>query len=134
MTYAKDGYDESIRLSELSAHGSVNALGRITTVGTKASRKRQVHIENEMVSHDDTINAALRQIEDRLEKKSKKAYGPGHILVVVVDDCLPIRHPEDTRLLEKYAKAKARRLKLEFKEVIIVGESGSYVVTVHKKI
>jgi hypothetical protein len=37
ITYAKDGHYERLRLDVLSAEGSVNALGKITTSGTKAS-------------------------------------------------------------------------------------------------
>lgn len=84
ITYAKDGYDESLRLEVLSASGSVNRSGRISISGTKASGHRKVDVENEFVDHQETRGRALEIVRERIVNKSDKIYGPNHVLVVVV--------------------------------------------------
>lgn len=86
LTYAKDGYDERLRLGVLNEKGSVSTLGKLTVTGTKAARNQHVEVENEGCEHDSTVLAALSIVKDRLNGKSGKKYGPRHVLVVVVED------------------------------------------------
>jgi hypothetical protein len=94
FTYAKDGHDERLRQKVLSSEGSVNALGRITVTGTKASGQN-IYVENEAVKHLEVRSAALALLEERLVGKTNKQYGRVHVLVVVVDDYIPFRKDED---------------------------------------
>ncbi len=125
ITYAKDGYDEHLRLSVLSRDGSVNALGRITVIGTKASGQK-IEVENEAVDHAKTRDAALTLLKERLVGKASKQYGQRHVLVVVVDDYLPFREENDKALLEEAAKSTVEELTLNFGAVYILGSSGKY--------
>lgn len=89
ITYAKDGHDERLRLKLLTNDGNVNALGRITVSGTKASGQT-ITVDNEAVDHIGVREAALKLVDERLCGKNNKQYGKDHILVVVVDDYLPV--------------------------------------------
>ena len=129
LTYAKDGYDERLRLNVLTSEGSVNALGKITVSGTKASGQ-SIEVENEAVDHTEVRHAALALLKDRLAGKSNKQYGRNHVLVVVVDDYLAFRMEEDKEALMKHAQAIIPDMKLDFGAVYLVGASGEYCARV----
>ncbi len=125
LTYAKDGYDEHLRLKVLSSEGTVNALGKITVSGTKASGQK-IEVENEAVDHIEVRSAALALLKDRLTGKTNKQYGQTHVLVVVVDDYLSFRTDEDKEVLMKRAQNIVSALKLDFGAVYLMGASGKY--------
>lgn len=127
ITYAKDGYDESLRLEVLSANGSVNRSGRILISGTKASGHRKVDVENECVDHQETRGHALEIVRERIVNKSDKIYGSNHVLVVVVDDYLPFRTADDRMILVEYAKSVIDNVKLDFGEIVLLGSSGNFL-------
>lgn len=127
ITYAKDGYDEHLRLDVLTEKGSVNALGRISVTGTKASGRRAVEVENEAVDHDVTRQSALNLVRERIRSKSDKTYGANHILIIVVDDYLPFRTEDDREILEEHARAVVGSVKLDFRAVVLLGSSGNYL-------
>jgi hypothetical protein len=130
ITYAKDGYDESLRLEVLSASGSVNRSGRISISGTKASGHRKVDVENEFVDREETRVHALEIVRERIINKSDKVYGSNHILVVVIDDYLPFRTEDDRMILVEYAKSIIDNVKLDFGEIALLGSSGNYLCTI----
>jgi hypothetical protein len=134
VTYAKDGYDESLRLEVLTAKGSVNALGRISKSGTKASGRRTVAVENEAVKHEETRNKALEILKERILSKSGKTYGPNHVLVVVVDDYLPFRTGDDRAELVEFAKPIIESVRLDFRAVCLLGSTGNYLSCVYGQI
>lgn len=129
ITYAKDGYDERLRLKVLTEKGDVNALGKITVSGTKASGQT-IEVENEAVDHNKVRAAALDLVKKRLANKGNTQYGKGHILVVVVDDYLPFRTDEDKEVLMSYTQAALSRLNLNVAAVYLLGSSGSYCARV----
>lgn len=134
ITYAKDGYDESLRLEVLGAKGSVNALGRISTSGKKASGRRTIDVENEAVNLEVTQCNALKILQQRIVSKSNKTYGPNHILVIVIDDYLSFRTKADQEILVEYAKSIVDSVKLNFGEVFLLGASGDYLSPVYGEI
>lgn len=134
VTYAKDGYDESLQLEVLTSKGSVNALGRISTFGTKASGSRIVEVKNEAVRHEDTRCKALEIVKKRILGKSGKAYGPNHVLVVVVDDYLSFRTKDDRAVLEEFAKHIVEGVRLNFRAVFLLGSTGNYLSCIYGKI
>ena len=125
LTYAKDGYDEHLRLMVLGREGSVNALGKITVTGTKASAQK-IEVENEAVDHAETRKAALELLKKRLAGKANKQYGLNYVLVVVVDDYLPFRTGDDKAALKAAAKATVAESPLNFGAVYLLGASGKY--------
>jgi len=129
ITYAKDGYDERLRLTELTKKGHVNAVGKITVSGTRASGQK-IEIENEAVKHEDIRSRALNLVKERLNGKSNKQYGENHILVVVVDDYLPFRTEEDKEILMGCAQAFLCGLSLNVGAMYLLGSSGNYCVRV----
>lgn len=131
ITYAIDGYDESLRLELLTEKGSVNALGKISTTGTKASGRRISEVENEAVRHEDTLNNALEILKKRIFGKSGKVYGSSHVLVVVVDDYLPFRTEDDRAVLERFSKDIIEGTTLDFKAVFLLGSTGNYLSCVY---
>lgn len=129
LTYAKDGYDEHLRIKVLSSKGNVNALGKIIVFGTKASGQT-IKIENEAADHIKVRNSALALLKDRLAGKANKQYGRAHVLVVVFDDYLPFRTDEDKEVLVSDAQGIVQALKLDFGAVYLLGASGKYCVQI----
>ena len=125
ITYAKDGHDERLRLNVLTSKGSVNALGKITVSGTKASGQ-SIEVKDEVIEHTEVRNAALALLKNRLIGKSNKQYGQNHVLVVVVDDYLAFRTEEDKEVLLRHAQAIIPVMKLDFTAVYLLGSSGEY--------
>lgn len=134
VTYAKDGCDEHLRLEVLTAEGSVNALGRISKSGTKASGRRTVEVENEAVKHEETRSKALEIVKTRIHGKSGKRYGPNHVLVIVVDDYLPFRTENDRVVLVDFVKTIVKGVKLDFRAVFLLGATGNYLACVQGQI
>lgn len=134
VTYAKDGYDEHLRLEVLTAEGSVNALGKISKSGTKASGRRTVEVENEAVDHEETRCKALEMVKRRIHGKSGKKYGPNHVLVIVVDDYLTFRTKDDQAVLVEFVKSIIESAKLDFRAVFLLGATGNYVVCIRGEI
>jgi hypothetical protein len=127
VTYAKDGYDESLRLDVLTAEGSVNWLGEISKSGTKASGSRTIKVQNEAVSHGETRLKALNIVQERILGKSGKTYGRNHILIIVVDDSLAFRSEDDQSILMKFSKSIVKNVNLDFKAVFLLGSTGNYL-------
>jgi hypothetical protein len=125
ITYAKDGYDERLRLKVLSESGSVNALGKITVSGTKKSGQT-ICVENEAVDHTAVRDTALYLVKERLRGKSSKDYGKNHILVIVVDDYLPFRTDEDKAILMTRIRDELSTLRMNVGAVYVLGSSGTY--------
>ena len=133
FTYAKDGYDERLRLKVLSSEGTVNALGKITVSGTKVSGQR-IEVENEAVDHIEVRTAAMSLVKERLAGKANKQYGRNHVLVIVVDDYLPFRTEEDKEVLMKHTQSIVAGVKLDFGAVYLLGSSGKYCARVSGEI
>ncbi|NTU50099.1 MAG: hypothetical protein HGA87_04300 [Desulfobulbaceae bacterium] len=133
MTYAKNGQDERLRLEVLTKEGNVNALGKITVSGTKASG-RTIKVENEAVDHTKVRQTALDLVKERLAGKCKKQYGKNYILVVIVDDYLPFRTDEDKEVLMRYTQAALSELKPDVGAVYLLGSSGAYCARVSGEI
>ena len=123
VTYAKDGYDEALRLEVLARDGSVNALAPITTFRRKGA-KRHVSVANEAVNHAEVLQRHLSLVKKRLEKKASGSYGLGHTLLLVVDDYIPFRTSPDVEALEDMIRSNVSRLCLDFRELVILGASG----------
>lgn len=130
ITYAKDGYDERLRLNVLNEEGSVNALGKVAISGTKASGHQNVRVANEAVKHVKTRDSALAILKERIKGKSEKKYGSNYVLVVVIDDYLPFRTEEDKSVLMEFAKDILSKTTLDFGAVYLLGSSGKYCVRV----
>lgn len=125
ITYAKDGHDERLRLSVLTNDGNVNAFGKITVSGTKASGQI-IMVEDNAVDHTIVREAALEHVKKRLHGKNNKQYGKDHILIVVVDDDLIFRTDEDKEILMNHAQAELAGLSLNVGAVYLLGSSGRY--------
>jgi len=130
ITYAKDGYDERLRLNVLNEEGSVNALDKVAVSGTKASGRQNVRVANEAVKHVETRDSALAILKKRIKGKSEKKYGSNYVLVVVVDDYLPFRTEEDKSVLMAFAKDILSKTALNFGAVYLLGSSGEYCARV----
>ena len=124
LTYAKDGYEERLRVDVLNERGSVNAIGKVSAVGTKAARNQHVEVENEAFDHGSIVNAALSLLKNRLRGKSGKKYGPQHVLVIVVDDYIAFRSEKDKAVLRDCAIAQTIDLSMDFGAIYLLGASG----------
>lgn len=130
ISYAKDGYDESLRLEVLNESGTVNALGDIDVSGTKASGARFISVANEAVRHDIIRDEALSLVEQRITNKCDGRYGEQHVLIIVLDDYLPFRTERDKGILESSVADLIGSLTPTFKSIYLLGSSGSYLKNV----
>ncbi len=131
LTYAKDGYDENLRLGVLTQRGDVNPLGSLTVTGTKASGNQRVEVGNEAVDRNSIVKSGLSLVSERLTGKSGKKYGPRHVLVIVVDDYITFRWGDDKAALIQCAVTTASNLSMDFGEIYLLGSSGTYLERVH---
>ena len=130
ISYAKDGYDDRLRLDVLNEKGTVNALGQIEVSGTKASGNRKISVRNEAVKHNEIMSKALKLVERRIADKCDGRYGENHILIIVFDDYLPFRTDEDRELLEESVKSLASKLNPKFMNIFLLGASGKNLINV----
>lgn len=126
FTYAKDGYDESLRMKVLAESGHVSLLGKVKVTGTRA-KGRKIEVDNEAVRHDVVRAKNLCLIKERAQQKAKKKYGPQHVLVVVFDDYIGIRN-EDTPILKEFVELAVISPKLDFKTFYLLGVSGKTLI------
>lgn len=124
ITYAKDGYDESLRMEVLAKEGSVCLTGPITKSGRRGSSDRIVTVTSEAASHSETLENYLQLIEARVRAKAMGRYGRNHILLVAVDDYLPLAQDYDWPLLDQRAQSWIKSLALDFGRVVFVGIAG----------
>lgn len=124
VTYAKDGYDESLRLEVVSRDGGVSMTGPVTVSGRRGSPNRRVHVECDVVEHSTLVQQQLALIEQRLRAKSSTQYGENHVLVVAVDDYLALREADDVAKLRELAGSLLSRLQLDFRRIVFVGMAG----------
>jgi hypothetical protein len=134
FTYAKDGYDESLRNEVLTREGSVNLLGEISQSGTKASGRRTLTVAGEAVKHDDVRKRALDIVRERILGKSGKEYGKNHILVIIIDDYVSFYADEDKQRLKRFARSVIKDANLDFKGVALLGASGNYLACIYGEI
>jgi hypothetical protein len=122
FTYAKDGFEDSLRMEVLNDKGSVNMLGEVSHCGTKNTGHR-VEIRDEVVSKSRILEKHRRLIIDRLNAKAAKKYGSDHILVIVFDDYAGFRS-EDLANLKSYLASEIDLSALHFKSLFLLGSSG----------
>ncbi len=129
ITYAKDGYGDSLRMEILSREGSVNALAPIAAAhGVRGSSKRQIEIPDEAVDHREVLNLHLSCVRECLKRKANITYGQNHVLVVVVDDYIPFYSSSDEAALDEAVRAILPSLRLDFLRIMMLGVSGRLFV------
>jgi len=129
ITYAKDGYDESRRMEVLSREGSVSLTGPVSSSGRKGSPNRKVHVESEARSRLVAREEYLAIVRKRLEDKARSRYGKDHVLVVAVDDYLPLRESSDFDYLRAAAQSWFHTLGLAFARVVLLGVAGQLFIS-----
>lgn len=125
ITYAKDGYDESRRMEVLCREGHVSLTGPVSSSGRKGWPNREVHVEDEAVSHLAMLKNYLVIVRERLKEKARSRHGRDHVLVVAVDDHLPFRQPSDVDQLRNAASSWLSELSLDFGRLVFVGVAGN---------
>jgi hypothetical protein len=126
FTLAIDGKDDHLRTKYFVDHGHVSLTGPLTYTGTEKTGHK-IHIENEAVSHNDSLKKAFALVKSRAEQKCKpKNYGINHILVIIIDDYIAPRYDnlKDLEALSDFMKSNVINLPLDFREVDILGLSG----------
>ena len=129
ITCAKDGYDESLRMEVLAREGGVSLTGPITKSGRRGSPDRFVKVTPEAASHLETLERYLRLVEATIEAKSKARYGRSHVLLVAVDDFLPLAQDYDWPLFNERARSWMRSVRLDFGQVVFVGIAGRLLLS-----
>lgn len=129
ITYAKDGYGDSLRMEVLNREGSVNAYAPIAAVhGVRGSPMRQIEIQNELVYQREVLNLHLSYVRERLKLKANTSHGQNHVLVVVVDDYRPFRSSSDEAALDEAVREIIPSLRLDFLRIVMLGATGRLFV------
>ena len=124
VTYAKDGYDLSLRMEVLAREGYVCATGPVTCSGRKGFPDRRVIVEPFAADHLKALEKYFVLVEKRLRAKTKVQYGKSHILIVAVDDYLVLSEDSDWPRFTAFADALLPKLSLDFSRVVFVGIAG----------
>jgi hypothetical protein len=125
ITYAKVGYDESLRMEFLCREGHVSLTGPVSSSGRKGWPNRKIHVEDEAVSHLAMLENYLVIVRERLKEKTRSCHGRNHVLVVAVDDHLPLRQPSDVDQLRSAASSWLSELTLDFGRLVFLGMAGN---------
>lgn len=123
-TFAKDGYDDSLRMEALTREGHVFMTGTVTVKGRRGTPDREVRVEPMAVKHSIALERYLALVEERVAAKADVSYGATHTLLVAVDDYLPLHEDDDWSLLRERAQGWLARYTLDFGRVAFVGVSG----------
>lgn len=123
FTYAKEGYEESLRMEVLNKRGSVNALTEVKVTGSLATGHK-IQIPEEAVPREYTLSKNLQLIKQRVKAKSGKDYGLAHYLVVVIDDYLGFQLPKDEPRLRQFVNSELILPALDFSRLYFLGASG----------
>jgi hypothetical protein len=122
FTYAKDGFEDSLRMEVLNNRGRVNLLGEVTHSGTK-NTGHQIEVRDQVVLKSHTLEKHRRLVIDRLKGKANKKYGPDHILVVVFDDFAGFRE-QDVADLRSCLASEIDLSTLDFRSIYLLGSLG----------
>ena len=124
VTYAKDGYDLSLRMEVLARDGYVCLTGPVTRSGRKGFTDRRVSVVPFAANHLKALENYFALVEERLRAKTKVQYGKSHILIVAVDDYLVGSEDSDGPQFTAFAAALLPKLLLDFSRVVFVGVAG----------
>lgn len=128
ITSAVDGYKNHLRMKYFVEYGQVNVWGTLSASGTK-KRGHKIHVENEMIAHNDLLERTFNLILSAVKRKSMnqntpQKYGQGHVLVVAFDDWQWFNTEEDMEALKDFIKKHVLILPLNFAALYMVGLSG----------
>jgi hypothetical protein len=123
-TFAKDGYDESLRMEVLEKDGHVFLTGPVFKSGRRGAPDRTVTVAPEAACRSEQLASYLNLIEARVEAKAKARYGKDHVLLVAVDDYLPLAQDYDWPRVDERAREWIQRFNLDFGRVVFVGVAG----------
>jgi hypothetical protein len=84
ITLGSSDYAEHLRMVYMEKHGAVPMIGEVTANGTKTNRKIEVTFE--WKAHGALVGKAYRQMQDAIERKTKKHYARGTLLLVMIED------------------------------------------------
>lgn len=132
VTYAKDGYDLSLRMEVGASEGLVFLSGPVTVSGRKGSPNRRVKVMPLCEDVDDRVKKYFLLVEERLRAKSGKQYGNKHILVVAVDDYLALAKDSHWPHFRVFVTELLPKLALDFSRIVFVGMAGRLFLSVNR--
>ena len=120
-TYAKDGYDESLRMEVLAKEGHVFLTGSVSKFGRRGAADRVVTVSPQAASRAEQLEEYLGLVHARLKAKANRRYGAHHVLLVAVDDYLPLAQDHDWPIVDQRARSWMADLALDFGRIVFVG-------------
>jgi hypothetical protein len=123
VTQARLGEDEYLRAMKLDETGSVSVYGQLTKKGNKQTGIK-IHVKNEMVRKEDTINQKIKLIETAIERKVGKNYPANTALIVVFDGYPTFSDPADVEKIRSMINTKFSGELTEFCWLSVICLSG----------
>lgn len=122
ITYAKDGYVESLRDELLEKDGHAAPLtGPIKATGRPGTDNRIVTATSESVNRREQTEEYTQIIENAVNKKANKTYGSNHILLVAVQDHLALADNSYWDIFDSKVKKWLKNPALDFGRVVFIG-------------
>lgn len=125
----KSGLEEYLRMKYFLEHRHVSSLGPV--FGTKKTDK--INVIDEPVNRNDYLAKIFRLIRLAAEAKSRKIYGPSHILIIIINDYLLPRFDSDRdrTALYEFVRDNVITLNFDFSALYVMGISGKTFLPFH---
>jgi hypothetical protein len=124
FTYAKDGFEDSLRMEVLNDEGHVNMLGEVIHSGTKHTG-HQIEVRDRVALRSDVLERHRHLIVERIRAKANRRYGSNHILVVVFDSFTGPRSDGEMVGLTSNLQSVIDLSGLDFRSLYLLGSSGT---------
>ena len=122
ITQAHEGEDAHLRMIKLKEEGHANAFGKVKKIGTKHTGL-SIEIENEAIEHGELVRKELKRIHEAANRKKGKVYPEGTGLIIICDDYVAFRKPEDIVQLNEYIKNNVLPGLDNFTSIFVIGWS-----------
>ncbi len=122
ITQAHDGEDAHLRMVKLNEEGHANAFGKVKKSGTKHTGLT-IEINNEAIEHGELVRKELKRIYEAADRKKRKEYPEGTGLIIICDDYIAFRKPEDIEQLKEYIEKNVLAGMSNFTKIFVIGWS-----------
>lgn len=122
ITQAHEGEDAHLRMIKLKEEGHASAFGKVKKNGTKHTGL-SIEIENEAIEHGELVRKELKRIHEAADRKKGKEYPEGTGLIIICDDYVAFRKPEDIVQLKEYITNNVLADLENFTSIFVIGWS-----------
>ena len=131
ITLADRDFSEVQRMRYFETHGSVSAIGQVTSTGSKRMGF-QIEIEHEAQLLSVLVAEKAKKIEEAISRKCAFDYQARTSLLIYFDDHIAFSEPEGDLAISKLLKSVDLLWRSRFDALFIVGASGKRIWSANK--